>query len=216
MPRLLRGDAEVAESLSRKALSLAAEYGIPLWRSAALLVNGAATLKIRGDRHALSSVRDGVREWIDLGAKLTSPHYAILAESCLAVGETTAGLAAATEGIAAIAPTLDRFAEAELWRLKGELVLAAITRRDKRTARSPRPSEEVDDCFRRALDIARRQGARAFELRAATSLARLDRSRGVRGEGRTRLAELAASYREGTATQDLIEARRLVATTHRA
>jgi DNA-binding winged helix-turn-helix (wHTH) protein len=180
--RLLRGDTEAAASLSRKALLLSTEYGIPLWRSSARIVNGAATLKMHGDGDALSNVREGVREWIGLGAKLASPHYALLAESCLAVGEITEGLGAATAGLAAIAPTLDRFAEAELWRLKGELSLAGTSRHGKRKGRPPRPSDEVEECFQRALEIARRQGARAFELRAATSLAKLDRSRGVRGE----------------------------------
>jgi len=166
---------------------------------------------MRADGDALSNVREGVREWIGLEAKPVSPLYALLAESCLAVGEITEGLSAANGGLAAIAPTLDRFAEAELWRLKGELLLARSSRQGQLRRRPLRPSEEVEGCFREALEIARRQGARAFELRAATSLVKLDRLRGIRGESHTRLGELAARLQEGLDTPDLVQAQGLLA-----
>src|SRR5262249_35776005 len=83
--------------------------------------------------------------------------------------------------------------EAELHRLKGELLLVLST--DKTT--------EAETCFHQALDIARRQGAKSLELRAATSLSRLWQQQGKRAEARTLLAPIYGWFTEGFDTADL-------------
>ena len=93
-----------------------------------------------------------------------------------------------------------RFYEAEVHRLKGELVLA-----------SPREDHaEAETCFHQALDISRRQQAKSLELRAATSLARLWQSQGKRDEARELLAPVYSWFTEGLDTLDLIEAKALL------
>jgi predicted ATPase len=90
--------------------------------------------------------------------------------------------------------------DAEIHRLRGEL-----------TARLPHPDPtKVEDSFRTALAIAREQGTRGYELRAATSLARLWRDQGRRGEACELLAPLYGSFTEGFATADLKDAKALL------
>jgi predicted ATPase len=90
--------------------------------------------------------------------------------------------------------------EAELYRLKGELLL-----------RQPAPDEQQSEtCFCQALDIARRQQAKSLELRAATSLSRLWQRQGKRDEASELLAEIYGWFTEGFDTADLQEAEALL------
>jgi hypothetical protein len=89
--------------------------------------------------------------------------------------------------------------EAELRRLEGEPRL-----------KHEEPAEEAESCFRRALDIARRQGARSLELRAATSLARVLAGRGRRDDARTALGDVYRRFTEGFDTADLKDAETLL------
>ena len=90
--------------------------------------------------------------------------------------------------------------DAEIHRLRGEL-----------TGRLPHPDPaKAEESFRTALAIAREQGIRGYELRAATSLARLWREQGRRSEARELLAPLYGWFTEGFDTVDLKEAKRLL------
>jgi predicted ATPase len=92
------------------------------------------------------------------------------------------------------------FYEAEMYRLKGDaLVMAGVD--------SP---SEAESCFQRAIEIARKQQAKSFELRAAMSLARLWRQQGKREEGRGLLKEIYDWFTEGFDTPDLKDARALL------
>ena len=93
-----------------------------------------------------------------------------------------------------------RWIEAELHRLHGELLLA------QRTAET----NEAEACFSRALAVAREQGAKMWELRAATSLARLWCDQGRRAAARELLAPLCARFTEGLDTPDLVEAKAIL------
>ena len=110
---------------------------------------------------------------------------------------------------------------AELWRIKGELLLKAPLHRPKsRTQRAGRVSKsairipqssEAERCLRRALEIAREQRARSLELRAAMSLARLWQARGAQDQARAILEPIYAAFTEGVDTKDLVDARALLA-----
>jgi hypothetical protein len=89
---------------------------------------------------------------------------------------------------------------AELLRLKGELLLLS----------GNGAAKEAAECFRNALEIARRQSAKSWELRATTSLARLLRDTGRRDEARTMLAEIYSWFTEGFDTADLKDAKQLL------
>jgi len=90
--------------------------------------------------------------------------------------------------------------EPELYRIKGELLLMV----------SPDNAAQAGECFRHAVDCARRQGAKSWELRAALSLIRLWCEQGKRDEARTTLAEIYGWFTEGFDTRDLKEAKALL------
>jgi predicted ATPase len=136
------------------------------------------------------------------GAKAARPYWlALLAEACGEGGQAKEGLEVLAEALAAVHTTGERFYEAELYRLKGELLLTL----------SRENSGEAEICFHEALEIARRQQAKSLELRAAMSLSRLWRQLGRPEEARQLLAEVYGWFTEGFETADLREAKALLA-----
>lgn len=118
----------------------------------------------------------------------------MLAETHLRLGQIEAGLVVVAETKELMARNEDRMWEAELHRIEGELLRAGGA------------SAEAEACFLRARAVARGQGARSLELRAATSLARLWRDRGERSEARGLLAPVRGWFTEGQGTPDLEDA----------
>jgi predicted ATPase len=129
------------------------------------------------------------------------PYYlALLAEASAKVGKTAEGLEALTEAPATLTKSGVRWWEAELYRLKGELLL-------QHTWTQP---EEVEVCFQQALTVARRQQAKSLELRAAMSLARLWQRQDKQVEAHELLAPVYGWFTEGFDTTDLQEAKALL------
>jgi predicted ATPase len=124
-----------------------------------------------------------------------------LADGYLAAGQFAEGLAAAAEGLAQMESRGLRLTEAELCRVQGELLLKEHESNDAK----------AQACFERAIEIARKQSAKSWELRATTSLARFLRDTNRRHEGCTRLAESYNWFTEGLDTADLKEAASLLA-----
>ena len=125
---------------------------------------------------------------------------ALLAEAYQSSGQSQAGLDVVAEALAGVDATEERWYEAELHRLKGELLL--------RQAVPDAPQAET--CFQQALAVARHQQAKSWELRAAMSLSRLWQQQGKRAAAYTLLAPLYAWFTEGFDTADLQEARALL------
>jgi len=107
------------------------------------------------------------------------------------------------EALAAVNKTGERFYEAELYRLKGELMLQQAS-----------VQKEAEECFQKAIEIARTQQAKSLELRAVMSLARLWQQQGKKDEARQRLAEIYNWFTEGFETKDLQDAKALVEELH--
>ncbi|MBV8770737.1 MAG: transcriptional regulator, partial [Deltaproteobacteria bacterium] len=122
------------------------------------------------------------------------------AESYLQAGEPEKGLAATAEAFGGIEASGQHMHEAELWRLRGELLLQHHDSAD-----------EAERCFHRSLQVARGQQARSWELRTATSLARLLRTRDRLDEAKSYLAPVLAGFTEGFETADLKRAGALLA-----
>ena len=124
----------------------------------------------------------------------------MLAEALALAGKLEEGLAALDDALATTAASGAKGWNAEIHRLRGAL-----------TARLPYPDPaKAEELFRTALAIAREQGTRGYELRAAMSLARLWREQGRRTEARDLLAPLYGRFTEGFDTQDLKDARALL------
>ena len=122
----------------------------------------------------------------------------LLAEACSRLGRTTEGLSYLTEAEQIIETTNDAFHEAELHRVRGDLLNA-----NGDVAGAERS-------YQQAIAVAKRQSAKMFELRAATSLARLWRDQGKRDEARELLAPVYGWFTEGFDTLDLKEAKSLL------
>lgn len=148
------------------------------------------------------------------------PYFlALLAEACGEIGHAEEGLLLLTEALAAVHKTGERWCEAEVYRLYGELSLRtgeAETGRsgDKKIlSDSPFPRFPVsspEECFLKAIEIARRQQAKSLELRATMSLARLWQQQGKHHEARTTLDEICGWFTEGFDNKDWQEAKALL------
>jgi predicted ATPase len=157
-----------------------------------------------GDATAgVAHIRQGLVASQGVGPETLRPHWlALLAEAYVEAGQPEAGLTVIDEALTLVATTEARWWEAELSRLKGVLLLQL-------------PSPEVpraEACFRQALEVARRQQAKALELRAALSLSRLWQQQGKRIEPRELLAPIYGWFSEGFDTADLQEAKALLET----
>jgi tetratricopeptide (TPR) repeat protein len=148
-------------------------------------------------------VNEGLREMrpiiTQLGAfPLVEWLVVALAEVCGRNGLPDEGLATISEALTRSEKTPQL--QAELYRLAGELTLL----------KDPRSEAEAERCLRQAIDIARRQAARLFELRATTNLARLLTKQGCRDEALARLADIYNWFTEGFDTADLKDAKALL------
>jgi predicted ATPase len=160
-------------------------------------------LAMQGDAAAgVAHIQQGLVAVQSMGLKLYHPYFlSLLAEAYGLAGQPEAGLTVLTEAFTLIAATEERWWEAEVYRLQGALLLQL-----------PLPDVgQAEGCFQQALDVARRQQAKALELRAALSLTRLWQGQGKRVAARQLLAESYGWFTEGFDTADLQEAKALLA-----
>jgi len=181
-------------------LAIGTEQGFPLWRALGTLHIGSAML-LQGRRvEAIPMLLKGLSGFRATGAEIRIPCYlGIVGHALTQDGRFGEAHEALDEALAVADKNDDRTHEAELHRLKGELNLAETS---NQTA--------AQECFRVAIETARRQGSRAWQLRATTSLARLWQQQDRNAEAYKELAAVYGTYTEGFTTRDLIEARALL------
>ena len=198
----LRREEGAVQERAEAAVALATEQRYLLFAGWAGTLQGWA-LALQGQGVAgVARIRQGLATYQATGAAMDRPYMlALLAEAYGAVGQIAEGLSALDEAFAVVHRTGERYYEAELHRLKGEL----LRRRGEGADAS-----EVEICFRTAIEVARRQGARSLELRAATSLSRLWQSQGKQEQARQMLGETYGWFSEGFDTADLKEAKTLL------
>jgi TOMM system kinase/cyclase fusion protein len=197
----LRREDQAAQEHAEAAMALSTAQGFPLWSAIGMILRGGA-LAARGHAaEGIAQIREGLAAYQATGAEVGRPYFlALLAEVQTGSGPADERLAILDEALAAVRKTGERWYEAELHRLRGELVLV----------RRSEDFVEAETCFQQALDIARRQQARALELRAAMSLGRLWQQRGKSQDAHTVLAPVYGSATEGFDTADLQEAKALL------
>jgi predicted ATPase len=180
---------------------LAAEQGFPLPAAVGTVAAGWVLTHEGSADEGTTLMQRGLADYTATGAELWVPDLlALLAQGHARAGRPVAGLDLLADALDRVVRTGGRWLEAELHRLRGELLLA-LPERDQGAA---------ELCFRRAVAVAREQGARTWELRAATSLARLRCGQDRRAEGRDLLAPAYGWFTEGLHTPDLQEARSLL------
>jgi len=148
----------------------------------------------------IAQMRQAMEAWRATGAEAGRTYYlCLLAETCAIFEQVEEGLDLLDEGLTIAHSGGERWAMAELYRLKGELLLAQGA-----------AEIEVEACFLQALDIARQQSAKSWELRATMNLCRLWQQQGKREQARQALADIYGWFTEGFDTHDLQEVKALL------
>ena len=199
---LLVGDLPATERAVATLLDEAARHALAIWHAWGRAFEGILFIK-RGDAvNGLALLRTARGELRETGfAALYAEILRALAEALAGAGEVAEGLVTIDEALARSERDEERWCVAELLRIKGELLLLQT---------GPDTVVAAEDHFRQALDWASRQGALSWELRAATSLARLWRSQGRSKAAYQLLAPVYDRFTEGVETADLIAARELI------
>jgi len=197
----LRGEATRTQELAERLLAFATEQGFPFLAAQAMVFRGWALVELGQGGKGLAQLRAGLTAYRATGCEVESSHWlGLLADACLDTGQAEEGLRVVAEALDHVAQTGIVYYEAELRRLDGELRLRLDARDEQRAEAS----------FRHALEIARQQQAKSWELRAATSLARLRAEQGRRSEARELLAAVYGWFTEGFDTADLKDAKALL------
>jgi predicted ATPase len=193
-------DTGVAAERADEILSIATEHEMPLRLIAGTFLRGWAMAAAgRGDE-GIAEMRRSISDPAVAEAFASAVMLVTLAETCGKNRRVEEALDFVKEGLATAEQTGLRMAEAELHRVKGELLM--IKDFDNRA--------QAERCLRTAIEVARRQGARLFELRATVSLAHLLASQGEPGQARQMLAEIYNWFTEGLEFADLKEAKALL------
>ena len=199
----LRRDPAQTLHWATEAAALGEEHGYLYASSFARALKGWALSMSGQPAGGLVLIQEGIARLNHIGANMDRPYLlALLSEICAANGQVPEALALVAEALGQVRGSRTYFYEAELYRLRGVLVLQAGGRAAE---------DEAEANFRQALGIAKQQKARALELRAAVSLCRLLHTRGMPQDGLRALTPVYRWFKEGSATADLAEARELVA-----
>jgi class 3 adenylate cyclase/predicted ATPase len=199
--RQFTGQWDVLRDRIETAISMATEHGFALVLGVGPIMRGWALVAEGQAEEGIKQISQGLERYRATGAAVQLPHLlTALIEAYNKLEQPEEGLTALAKAQALVEKTGERYYEAELERLKGEVLLA----------QSPDDPAEAEACFHNALEIARRQQAKSLELRAAMSLARLWQRQGKEGDARQLLNDVYTWFTEGLATLDLRDARDLL------
>jgi serine/threonine protein kinase/predicted ATPase len=207
---LCRREARHVQEFSAALMELCREQGFALLVSGGMILYGWSLTEQGQREEGIGHMRQGLADWHATGALSHRPYQlALLAEALGREGRGEEGLTILAEAQALLSATGERFYEAELHRLRGELLLRQAARGPRGAAELSGPAE-AEVCFRRALATAHRQGAKPLELRAVMSLSRLYKEQGRQAEARPLLAETYGWFTEGFDTPDLQDTKALL------
>ncbi|MBI3800343.1 MAG: AAA family ATPase [Deltaproteobacteria bacterium] len=213
-----RREGQAAQKWVEEAIVLSTEQGFPFYVAVGAIVQGTALVEQGQGEKGIAQLRQGLAAFRDMGVELGLPTYlAMLAEAYGKVGQTEEGLTLLAEALAVAHRTEGRVGEAEVYRLKGELTLQLFNiQRSKFKAPASLESSvqslesEAEGYFLKAIEVARQQQAKSWELRAVMSLSRLWKQQGRKKEAQQLLAETYGWFTEGFDTKDLQEAKALL------
>ena len=194
-----RREEQLTQERAAATLTLATEQGFAFFVPRATAWRGWALVEQGHVEHGIAQIRQAITNRA-IGVEDRQYCLTVLAEAHGKAGQTAEGLRVLAEVFAVIDSPGACYWEAEVYRLKGKLLLAL-------------PAEhhaEAEACFQQALDVSRQQQAKSLELRAAMSLACLWQRQGKRAEARELLAPIYGWFTEGFDTADLQEAKALL------
>jgi predicted ATPase len=189
-----RLEYELTRQWAEATIALATTQAFPYRVAVGHVLRGWALAAQGQRRDGIAEMRAGLATCLSAGARLDYPYFlALFADACSRDGQAEEGLRAVDEALALVRDSRRFFYEAEIHRLRGELLLQAG---------APDAWHQAEACYREALAVAQLQHARALELRAATSLSRLWRDQEQSGQARSLLAETLGQLTEGFASAD--------------
>jgi class 3 adenylate cyclase/predicted ATPase len=198
----LRRETHIVQEQAETLLTVSTEHGFPLRAAIGSMFLGWARVERGAGEEEIARIEEGIAAFQATGARLLIPWLlGLRAEAYGKLGQVKEGLSVVGEALRAVDDTGEHFYEAELYRLKGELLLQ----------QSLDNQAEAESCFNHAIHIAQSQQAKSWELRAATSLARLWQQQGKRAEAHALLAPVYHWFTEGFDTADLQDAQALLA-----
>ena len=208
---------------------LCREQGFPLYLAVGTHLRGLALVEQGEVEEGIVQMRLGLAAWEATGARMGRPTWlAPLAAAYGQVGQIEEGLSALSEALTLVNKTGERWHEAVLYRLKGQLTLQSRQVKNKsKTSRrqvegrskitnpqpltpNPQAEAEAEAYFHKAIEIARCQSAKSLELRAVMSLSRLWQQQGKKKQAHQMLSEIYGWFTEGFDTADLKEAKALL------
>ena len=202
----LCGDIAIATEQTQAAIRLTAEQEIPIWQTFSIGLQGWIATHQGAVEEGLSQIQQSLVTLESLGS--LAGHtllLRLLADGSTIANRLTAGLEAITTAFESSHRTGEQFFKAELYRLKGELLLLSPPE-----GAEDKSQTEAEACFQQALEIARQQEAKSWELRSAISLGRLWQKQGKVEEAREVVATVYDWFTEGFDTKDLQEAEALL------
>jgi predicted ATPase len=191
-----RGESQAVEERINATITLAQDQGFSRWLQQSTLLQGWLLAQQGKGQEAIPRIRNGSPAAMDAH----SHGIALLAETYGKEGQVKEGLRVLNEELSRLHRTGGRFYEAELYRIKGELLLRQAVLEE----------DQAEACFKRATEVARRQQAKSLELRAAMSLSCLWQNQGKKAEAQRLLAEIYGWFTEGFDTADLKAAKALL------
>jgi predicted ATPase len=221
-----RREDQAAQERAEEAITLSTEQGFPYWLAWGTILRGWTLAEQGFGVEGIAQMRQGLADYWGTGGEVRRPHFfTLLAEGYGKIGQAKEGLTVLAEALALVDQTGERYWEAELYRLCGELTFAqssvqslesGVQKNQKSETTDPRsltpdPQAEAEACFLKAIDIAQKQQAKSLELRAVMSLARLWRQQGKQAEAHKLLSAVYNWFTEGFDTKDLQEAKALLA-----
>jgi class 3 adenylate cyclase/predicted ATPase len=197
-----RREARAVHQCAEATLSLAMAQGFPLWRAQGAIYRGWTLAQQAGHAQAgIEQLHQGLSAFRATGAEINRSYFlGMLADAHGMIGEPEAGLTVLAEALTLADTTGERWYESECYRLQGELLLQ----------QNSDNQAEAETCFQHALEIARSQQAKSFELRVAITMARLWQQQGKRQEANDLLAPIYHWFTEGFDTADLKAAKALL------
>lgn len=200
---VLCGDAEAAYSVAERTMMLSSEYAFPLWLAAGQMQRGWSSCTLGNVQEGLPQIRKSVRAIEATGARIwvQFARY-LLAQAFVKAEQFADAMKLVDQALLTVAGTSGRWYEAELYRLKGDLLVQGGA-----------STQAAEACYDRAIAVAAKQGARLWQLRASNALASSWAAQGRIGEARDLLGPLFATFDGKIMSPDLRQAETFLANT---
>ena len=220
-----RRDWRRAGDFVKATMALSTEHGFPYWFSSAQVLNGWLLTRQGHMEKGIECMQQGLASYEATGAELNRPYSLLfLAEACAMAGDPEQGLTLIAKALATAKKNGGHFRQAEMLRLRGEFTLQKAGLKGWSVGMSlppprlPLPQSQVPDeaareaeqCFQQAIALAQQQGAKLLELRAVTSLCRLQQQQTTHTQEQRQLAEIVGWFTEGFDLPDWQEAKTIL------